>query len=125
MTPMSHNHDLLRELQSEKFQARCLPALADAFALALTRIVRRPHELKHRGQKLGKGPLINAIVAHFVAQPVEEQARIAREGIRIYERMVDEAAGVPGPLEASDSHGRPGADVAPERPVPRRRSAGR
>jgi hypothetical protein len=66
--------------KQERLQAPTKPILADRFekqAIDLARLVDRK-------RKLGKGPLLNAIATWFLEQPVEEQVRIANEGMRLY-----------------------------------------
>ncbi len=85
---------------SSRIQTPSIPALADGITMARIALNRRA--LKHHGRKLKDGPLINAIVAWFLDQAEDEQARIAAEGLRFFEAMLD---GTERPLIAEPKRG--------------------
>jgi hypothetical protein len=91
MLAMRESKPRSADIQTEKIQSRCVPALADELEAVRRVLIRDPYSLKHKGQRVGVGPLLCAIVSHFLAQSEGEQHRIADEGIRAYEAMEDEA----------------------------------
>ena len=101
--------------KQERLQAPTKPELADRFANQVTVLSRKVD----RKRKLGKGPLLNAIATWFLEQPVEEQVRIANEGMRLYADipgeevrgsarpetvLVEASKGLPGALLKSDGN---------------------
>lgn len=71
---------------SYKIQAQSIPELKDGFDAISKRIAR---EIQFRGRKLRTGPLLNAVVVHYLRLSEEEQMRIAREGLAVYESLLD------------------------------------
>lgn len=45
--------------------------------------------VQFRGRKLRPGPVLNAIVLHFLSMPIDEQERITREYLARYERLLE------------------------------------
>lgn len=69
-------------------------------------------KVKFRGRKLYPGPLLNAIVLHFLSLPHGRQIEIAEEYLRRYEALLDldEPAREPGQA-ASSSRENPGREA--------------
>lgn len=72
---------------SSRIQTPSIPDLADGLTTARMRLNRRG--IQHRQRKLKDGPLINALVAWYLTQVEDEQARIATEGLRRFEAMLE------------------------------------
>lgn len=70
---------------SEKVQAPSVAEIKDAFAIAQKRLARK---VSFRGRKMGVGPLLNAVVIHFLSLPEDEQERIAGAGVARYEELL-------------------------------------
>lgn len=75
-----------RELTEEyKIQSASLPEIKDGLTAAANRITR---DMKFRDRKLRPGPLLNALVAHFLSRGEDEQFRIARTGVKLLEEIL-------------------------------------
>ncbi len=72
---------------SSRIQTPSIPELADGVTLARVRLNRA--RVKHRGRKLKDGPLINGLVAWFLARTETEQTAIVAEGLRRFEAMLE------------------------------------
>lgn len=63
-----------------------IPDLADGLTKARMRLNLRA--VKHQKRKLKDGPLLNALVAWFLAQSEDDQADVAIDGLTKYEAML-------------------------------------
>jgi hypothetical protein len=72
-----------------RLQALSLPEITDEIEELTRRIVKRGVEFQER--KLRPGPLLNAIVLHFLGFPAEEQERIAVESLARLEALLSDA----------------------------------
>lgn len=91
-----------REPSSDhKIQFPSIAELKDGFVTLTNRIGRR---LKFRGRKLRNGPLLNAIVLHYMLLPEQEQLEIAERYLRKYEALLafDEPQDDLGSIVADD-----------------------
>ena len=70
----------------EKVQAPSVAEIKDALAIAQKRLARK---VSFRGRKMGLGPLLNAVVIHFLGLPEDEQERIATAGVARYEQLLE------------------------------------
>ena len=70
-----------------RIQTMTIADLEDGLDAARRRLNRR--DVLHRNRKLATGPLINGLVAWYLAQTNDEQERIAREGLARYEAMLE------------------------------------
>jgi hypothetical protein len=102
-----------------RIQTPSIPDLVEGLANARMRLNRR--SLKHRGRKLADGPLVNAIVAWYLSRLNDEQARIAAEGLKLYEAMLGDEGMAEG--ETAKDGVSPNEPVA-ETPRVKRRRAG-
>ncbi len=87
-----------------RLQTPSIPALADGLVIA--RMALNALKIKHKGRKLKDGPLINALVAWYLSQSAEDQARIAREGLERFEALLK--GDVLSAVESQDAKGLPG-----------------
>lgn len=71
---------------SHKIQAQSVPETKDAFDAVAKQIART---VAFRGRKLRGGPLLNAIVIHFLGLTEAERENIAVEGLAIYEALLE------------------------------------
>src|SRR5208283_612602 len=77
--------DMREPSENEKLQAPSIPEIKDGL---ITETVRLARLVKFRGRKLRPGPLINAVLLHFLKMPAEERARIAQVGVAAYEALL-------------------------------------
>jgi hypothetical protein len=83
MVPMSAQ----KPTHEFRLQTPSIPELQQGLVMARMRLNVRG--VKHRTRKLKDGPLLNALVAWFIAQPSEHQEQIAREGVRLFEGLLE------------------------------------
>jgi hypothetical protein len=69
-----------------KIQFPSIAELKDGLAALTNRLARR---LKFRGRKLKPGPVMNALLVHFMTLPEDEQARIIEGGLKRYEALLE------------------------------------
>ncbi|WP_165253528.1 hypothetical protein [Paludisphaera soli] len=70
----------------EKIQAPSAAEVKDAFVVAQKRLARK---VTFRGKKMGAGPLLNALVIHFLSLDETAQERIAAIGVAKYEQILE------------------------------------
>lgn len=71
---------------SYKLQTPSIPEIKDAFDGAAKQIARG---VAFRGRKLRPGPLLNAVVLHFLSLDEAERVRIAVENLAILETLLE------------------------------------
>ena len=115
--PQKSSHD-------DRLQTPSIPGIVNGLTIA--RIGLNARRIKHRGRKLKDGPLLNALVAWFLDQTGDEQARIAREGLVVFEGMLGSVAlddSAPGVSATAEPTVRP--EIQPKRDHPARKKRGR
>lgn len=70
-----------------RIQTMSIPALTEGIVMLRLKLNRM--KVKHRGRKLKDGPLVNAVFAWLFSLDEAEQLRIAQEGLRLFEAMLE------------------------------------
>lgn len=70
---------------TNRIQFPSIPELKDGMTNTVNRLARK---VKFRGRKLRPGPLMNALVLHYLTLPEEEQIAIAATSIERYESLL-------------------------------------
>lgn len=69
-----------------KIQAHSIAEIKDGFDADSKRLARR---VKFRSRKLRPGPLLNAVVLHYLSLAEQERERIATDFLAVYETLLE------------------------------------